>query len=83
MVSACDIRHCSSDAFFKIAEVDIGLAADVGTLQRLPTLMPLGAVRELSYTGRKFLPAEALELPLEEIFCRYKKALVLLRVASM
>jgi enoyl-CoA hydratase len=62
MVAACDIRHCSSDAFFKIAEVDIGLAADVGTLQRLPTLMPLGAVRELSYTGRKFLPAEALEL---------------------
>ena len=62
MVAACDIRYCSSDAFFKIAEVDIGLAADVGTLQRLPTLMPLGAVRELSYTGRKFLPAEALEL---------------------
>ena len=62
MVAACDIRHCSSDAFFKIAEVDIGLAADVGTLQRLPTLMPLGSVRELSYTGRKFLPAEALEL---------------------
>jgi enoyl-CoA hydratase len=62
MVAACDIRHCSSDAFFKIAEVDIGIAADVGTLQRLPTLMPLGAVRELAYTGRKFLPAEALEL---------------------
>ena len=62
MVAACDIRHCSSDAFFKIAEVDIGIAADVGTLQRLPTLMPIGAVRELAYTGRKFLPAEALEL---------------------
>jgi len=62
MVAACDIRHCSSDAFFKIAEVDIGIAADVGTLQRLPTLIPLGAVRELAYTGRKFLPAEALEL---------------------
>ena len=62
MVAACDIRHCSSDAFFKIAEVDIGLAADVGTLQRLPSLMPLGAVKELAYTGRKFLPAEALEL---------------------
>jgi len=62
MVAACDIRHCSSDAFFKIAEVDIGLAADVGTLQRLPTLMPIGVVRELAYTGRKFLPDEALEL---------------------
>ena len=62
MVSACDIRHCSSDAFFKIAEVDIGLAADVGTLQRLPTLIPIGVVRELAYTGRKFLPDEAREL---------------------
>jgi enoyl-CoA hydratase len=62
MVAACDIRYCSADAFFKIAEVDIGLAADVGTLQRLPTLMPIGAVRELSYTGRKFLPEEALAL---------------------
>jgi enoyl-CoA hydratase len=62
MVAACDIRHCSSDAFFKIAEVDIGLAADVGTLQRLPTLIPIGVVRELAYTGRKFLPDEAREL---------------------
>ena len=62
MVAACDIRHCSSDAFFKIAEVDIGLAADVGTLQRLPTLIPIGVARELAYTGRKFLPDEAREL---------------------
>ena len=62
MVAACDIRHFSSDAFFKIAEVDIGLAADVGTLQRLPTLIPIGVVRELAYTGRKFLPDEAREL---------------------
>ena len=62
MVAACDIRYCSSDAFFKIAEVDIGLAADVGTLQRLPTLIPIGVVRELAYTGRKFLPDEAREL---------------------
>ena len=35
MVAACDMRYCSEDAFFKIAEVDIGIAADVGTLQRL------------------------------------------------
>jgi hypothetical protein len=33
MVAACDIRYCSADAFFCIKEVDIGLAADVGTLQ--------------------------------------------------
>ena len=62
MVAACDIRFCSSNAFFKIAEVDIGIAADVGTLQRLPSLMPLAKVRELAYTGRKFDAAEAKEL---------------------
>jgi len=62
MVAACDMRFCSSNAFFKIAEVDIGIAADVGTLQRLPSLMPLAKVRELAYTGRKFDAAEAKEL---------------------
>ena len=64
MVTACDMRYCSSDAFFKIAEVDIGLAADVGTLQRLPSLIPIAAVRELAYTGRKFDAAEAKTLGL-------------------
>ena len=64
MVAACDIRYCTEDAFFKIAEVDIGIAADVGTLQRLPTLIPIGVVRELAYTGRKFNSAEAKTLGL-------------------
>jgi enoyl-CoA hydratase len=64
MAAACDMRYCSSNAFFKIAEVDIGIAADVGTLQRLPTLIPLAAVRELAYTGRKFDSAEAKSLGL-------------------
>ncbi len=64
MVAACDMRYCSEDAFFKIAEVDIGLAADVGTLQRLPKLMPFAHVKELAYTGRKFDANEAAELGL-------------------
>ena len=64
MAAACDMRYCSTDAFYKIAEVDIGIAADVGTLQRLPTLMPLGAVRELAYTGRKFDSNEAFRMNL-------------------
>ena len=64
MVAACDMRYCTEDAFFKIAEVDIGIAADVGTLQRLPTLIPIGVVRELAYTGRKFNSAEAKTLGL-------------------
>ena len=61
MVSACDIRYATNDAFFCIQEINIGLAADVGTLQRLPHLMPEGVVRELAFTGRRFSAKEALE----------------------
>jgi delta(3,5)-delta(2,4)-dienoyl-CoA isomerase len=39
LITACDIRLCTSDAWFQIKEVDIGLAADVGTLQRLPKII--------------------------------------------
>ncbi len=59
LISACDIRLASVDASFGIEEIHIGMAADVGTLQRLPKLMPLGIVRELTYTGRRFSPDEA------------------------
>jgi enoyl-CoA hydratase len=57
MVTACCIRYATSDAFFCIQEINIGMVADVGTLQRLPKLVPLGIVKELAYTGRR-LPAQ-------------------------
>ena len=58
LVSAADIRLASSDAWFSVKEVDIGLAADVGTLQRLPRVVGNGSiVRELALTGRRW-PAE-------------------------
>ena len=60
LVSACDMRYCSKDGWFSIHEIKIGMTADVGTLQRLPGLMPSGLVRELAYTGRKLLSDEAL-----------------------
>jgi enoyl-CoA hydratase len=56
MVTACCIRYATTDAFFCIQEINIGMVADVGTLQRLPKLVPLGVVKELAYTGRR-LPA--------------------------
>jgi enoyl-CoA hydratase len=59
LVTACDMRYCSADAFFTIKEIDIGMVADVGTLQRLPHLMPAGLVRELAYTGRRLTADEA------------------------
>ena len=60
LVAACDVRYCTADAFFCIQEINIGLAADVGTLQRLPKLIPDGLMRELAYTGRRLPAAEAL-----------------------
>jgi len=60
LISACDIRLCTANAFFCIQEINIGMAADVGTLQRLPHLIPAGLVRELAYTGRRMPAEEAL-----------------------
>ncbi len=57
LISACDIRYCSADAFFCIQEINIAMTADVGTFPRLTKLIPEGWVRELAYTGRR-LPAE-------------------------
>jgi enoyl-CoA hydratase len=57
MVCAADVRYASADAFFVVQEINIGMTADVGTLQRLPKLVPDGVARELAYTGRR-LPAE-------------------------
>jgi len=60
MVTAACIRYASADAFFCIQEINIGMVADVGTLQRLPKLMPLAVVKELAYTGRRLPAARAL-----------------------
>lgn len=55
------MRHCTAEAFFCIQEINIGLAADVGTLQRLPKLIPEGLMREFAYTGRRMYAEEARE----------------------
>ncbi len=59
MVTACDIRLASDDAFFCIQEINIGMAADVGTLQRLPKIIPDSKMREMAYTGRRMYAEEA------------------------
>eukprot|EP00795_Rhopilema_esculentum_P004147 gene4147-20329_t len=65
MIAACDIRLCSADAWFQIKEVDIGLAADLGTLQRLPRVVGNESLlRELCYTARKMKSDEAKSLGL-------------------
>ena len=69
MVTACCIRYASADAFFCIQEINIGMVADVGTLQRLPKLIPLAVVKELAYTGRRLPATKAQEYGLvNEVF---------------
>lgn len=64
LVSACDMRYCAEDAKFAIREIDMGMAADVGTLQRLPRIIGDGIMRELAYTGRTVEAGEAREIGL-------------------
>ncbi|MDB4285732.1 crotonase/enoyl-CoA hydratase family protein [bacterium] len=64
VVSACDMRFCTDDAFFSIKEVDVGLVADLGTLQRLPKILNPGIVAEMAFTGRNVEGAEAKEIGL-------------------
>src|SRR3954463_9701375 len=64
LATACDIRLASADAFFQVAEVDVAITADLGTLQPLTPLAPEGIVRELAYTGRRMGAEEAARLGL-------------------
>jgi enoyl-CoA hydratase/carnithine racemase len=59
LVTACDLRVASADAFLQVAEVDVAITADLGTLQRLTHLIPEGVLRELVYTGRRIAAEEA------------------------
>lgn len=59
LVCAADMRYVDERAFFSIAEIDIGMTADVGTLQRMPKLVGEGLVKELAFTGRRWTAAEA------------------------
>lgn len=59
MISATDMRYATENAWFSIHEINIGMTADVGTLQRMPKLVPEGIVRELAYTGRRWSAEEA------------------------
>jgi len=64
VVSACDMRYATEDAYFCIKEVDMGLVADVGTMQRLPKIISYGMACELAYTGRNVYGQEAEKIGL-------------------
>lgn len=64
IVTACDMRYSTEDAYFSIKEIDLGLVADIGTLQRLPNIVHPGIAAEMAYTGRKVSGAEAAKIGL-------------------
>ena len=64
LASACDIRVCTADAFFTVQEIHIGMAADVGSLQRLPKIVPEGVARAMAYTGDRLGAERALAVGL-------------------
>jgi enoyl-CoA hydratase len=69
MVTCGCIRYATADAFFCVQEINIGMVADVGTLQRLPKLVPFAVVKEMAYTGRRLPAARALAYGLvNEVF---------------
>ncbi|CAL4084123.1 unnamed protein product, partial [Meganyctiphanes norvegica] len=62
IICSTDIRYCTTDAWIQVKEVDVGLAADVGTLQRLPKIMGSESlVRELCFSARKMFSDEAFQ----------------------
>lgn len=64
LIAACDMRFASQNAYFCIKEADMGIIADLGTLQRLPKIIPMGLLAELAFTARQFSAQEAKQVGL-------------------
>ena len=59
IAAACDLRLCSGDAWFSLKEIDVGIPADLGSLQRLQPIIGQGRLKEMAYTARKVSASEA------------------------
>ena len=64
IIAACDLRYCTNDSYFTIKEIDMGMVADLGTLQRLPKFVKPAVVAEMAYTGRAVSGEEAVVIGL-------------------
>ncbi|XP_055685486.1 delta(3,5)-Delta(2,4)-dienoyl-CoA isomerase, mitochondrial-like isoform X2 [Lutzomyia longipalpis] len=65
LITACDMRYCSTDAWFQVKDVELGMAADSGTLQRLPKVVGnTSFAREMCFTARRVDAEEALRFGL-------------------
>jgi enoyl-CoA hydratase len=61
---ACDLRVCTSRAFFGQPEVRLGILAGAGATHRLPALVGEARAKELLFTGRRVAAPEALAIGL-------------------
>jgi len=61
LITAFDLRYGTKNATFSVKEIDLGIVADIGTLQRLPLLIGEAKTRELALTARAFNGQEAFE----------------------
>ena len=69
LVTACDCRYASEDAYFCVKETEIGMTADVGTFPRLMKVMPEGWARQICFTAERLPAAKAKDLGLvNEVF---------------
>ena len=64
LITACDMRYATKDAFFTLFETNLAMTADVGTFPRLAKLIPEGYVKEMAYTGKRITAADALRFGL-------------------
>jgi enoyl-CoA hydratase len=64
LISACDIRLASADAVFSVREAKMAIVADLGSLQRLPSILSAGHVAELAFTAKDISAARAKEIGL-------------------
>lgn len=69
VITAADIRLASADARFSVREVKVAIVADIGSLQRLASIVGEGHTRELAFTGKDIDAARAERIGLvNEVF---------------
>lgn len=59
LATACDMRYCTSQAHFSIHETKMAMVADLGTLQRISSLIGKGMAREMAFTGEAITADQA------------------------
>lgn len=76
LISACDIRYAVDDASFSLREAKVAIVADMGSINRLPSIIGQGNTRELALTGKDINSAEAIRIGLvNKVFADHESAM--------